>query len=67
MSKHGGRAEIRKFVEDLKNHGLRFDLNPTHAGGDLMKVEVFWHDYVRQMNESVRERAAKVLKGRSDG
>jgi hypothetical protein len=54
---------LREFAE----HGLRFDLNPTH---DLSytrteagtRAAEFWHQYIKRMDERVRERAQEALK-----
>lgn len=49
---------LRGVLEDFVEHGLRADLNPTH---DLRKPEEFWHSYIRQIEESVRQRAEAAL------
>ena len=65
--RHGGRKELRAFVQDLANAGLRFDLNPTHRrpiglpSETLLAVEQFWHQYARRMDDSIRERAKAAL------
>jgi hypothetical protein len=50
---------LEAALTDLRDHGLRFDLIPTHRPGD----EEFWHDYIRRMDNSARERARHALEG----
>jgi len=58
--------KLLEFVEELRDHGLRFDLSPTH---DLRYAQTqegkdaaqFWHSYIRQMDESIRRRAVGAL------
>ena len=52
---------LREFVQDLHDKGLRFDLNPTM---DCGTIDVLWGgflDYIKRMDESIRERAAMAL------
>jgi len=60
-------ASLRAGVQDMVDHGLRFDLTPTH---DLGHPEEFWHQYAKRMDEAIRERAEAMLSaqaGRSEG
>lgn len=61
MAKHGNRKALREFVEDLANHGLRFDLNPTHKFKDMITSETFWHEYAKRMDLETRKRAQSAL------
>lgn len=55
----------RKFEEaliDYRNQGLRFDLNPT-LDFNISQTDMlaWWHQYIRSMDASVRERAENAL------
>lgn len=59
---------LRKFVRDLRDHGLSFDLTPTHDVRYLLTPEgrvagEFWHDYIKRMDERIRLRARGALGG----
>lgn len=58
--------EVVAALRDFKDHGLRFDLNPTHDLSYVVTEEgraaaMWWHEYIRRMDKSVRERAATAL------
>lgn len=50
---------LEEALEDLKNHGIRFDLNPTI---DLNKPEMSYLDYIKRIDASIRQRAEEALK-----
>lgn len=58
--------ELEAALIDYRDHGLRFDLNPTH---DLRYAQteegraaaMFWHAYIKDMDECVRRRARNAL------
>lgn len=63
-------AKLREALEDFRDHGLRFDLNPTKKlpiTGKIMSHEwaadneAWWHDYIKAMDDRVRQRAADAL------
>lgn len=58
--------KVMEFLEDLRDHGLRFDLNPTHcltyaSTEEGREAALFWHSYIRRMDESIRTRAIEAL------
>jgi hypothetical protein len=59
------RATVRHYEEtlqDMKDSGVRFDMNPTKSFSmDFMKNESWWHEYIRKIDLSVRDRAANTL------
>lgn len=48
----------KEFLEDVRDNGLRFDLNPTYNPNE---AHAFFHDYMRRMDRSIRERAKDAL------
>ncbi len=56
-----------KFVRDLAEHGIRFDLNPTVQWGgensedELQSLGNAYLDYIKRIDESMRERAKDAL------
>lgn len=53
---------LRILLQDFANHGLRFDLNPTHMlSGGWEESERFWHAYFKDANDSLKRRARKAL------
>lgn len=53
-------TRLRRELEDFRDHGLRADLHPTY---DLNNSHGFWHEYIAQIDESVRNRAKDALDG----
>ena len=49
---------LREALNDLKENGTRFDLNPTH---DLNNPEQFFHGYIKRIDDSIRMFAQKAL------
>lgn len=58
---------LLNFVRDLKDHGLRFDLNPTVAWRGSTAEEQTetlaraYLEYINRMDSSIRERALSAL------
>lgn len=54
-----------KAMEDvlrvMASQGLQMDLIPTHAMDNLDSVETFWHRYIAQADQRVRESAQSAL------
>lgn len=42
-------------LSELADVGLRCDMNPTHDMSSEESIEMFWHDYLRRVDESLRE------------
>jgi len=64
--------DLEAALRGFKDDGLRFDLNPTHdlryaATEEGRAAAMWWHDYIRRMDQSVRERAASALETKGDG
>lgn len=49
---------MKELLEDMRDNGLRFDLNPTY---NLNEPHEFFHAYIKRMDESIRYRAAEAL------
>ena len=43
-----------KILKDLSKYGLKMDLNPTHMLGDYIQSEIFWHGYIKDADNYVR-------------
>lgn len=56
-------VELEAVLQDIADHGLRFDLNPTHKIDTRDSSEMFWHAYAKRMDDSIRERAKDALGG----
>jgi hypothetical protein len=52
-------AALHSALADIRDHGTRFDLNPTHRAGD----EAFWHGYLLRIDRAIRDRARAALDG----
>ena len=55
-------SRLEEGLRDFWEHGTRFDLNPT--GGftnNGFEIPGGWHDYIKRMDDSVRERAHEIL------
>lgn len=52
-----GLLEAQAALADFRDHGTRFDLNPTHRFGD----EAFWHGYLLRIDAGIRQRAGIAL------
>lgn len=46
---------MRKALEDLRDNGLRFDLNPTVCWKDEFSLHLAYTDYIKRMDERARE------------
>lgn len=58
----GREKYFRNLLQDFANHGLRFDLNPTHMlSGGREESERFWHAYFKDANDSLKRRAREAL------
>lgn len=49
---------MKELLEDMRDNGLRFDLNPTY---NLNEPHEFFHAYIKHIDASIRERAAGAL------
>ncbi len=52
---------LEAALRDFQQYGLRCDLNPTHEFGSTMTIETFWLDYIKRVDEIVRQRAKTAL------
>jgi hypothetical protein len=59
--------ELEQCLRDYEQHGLRADLNPTQPMGDWMEVSRFYLDYLKRIEESVKDRARTALAKRGKG
>lgn len=58
-------AKYREALSDFVENGLRFNLNPTQFIESWELVTAFLK-YIKRMDESVRERARRALKGEQE-
>jgi len=49
---------LRSFVNDVAEHGVRFDLNPTI---DSRGADAAYLAYIQRIDKSMRERASDAL------
>lgn len=66
-SREAGDAEVLAFVQDVADHGLRADMNPTHDCSSVESRETFWHRYIRRVDEALRSRAKAAIAARGQG
>lgn len=57
--------KYRKALEDIRDYGLRCDLNPTRVrsgSDDTLSEEMWWTHYLASADRSLRSRAAAALR-----
>lgn len=52
---------LRATLLDMREHGTRFDLNPTMAWKDEDTLALGYLEYIKRIDEAVRKRAAAAL------
>lgn len=57
-------AALREALEDISKHGLRADMNPTQPVGNWKEVTIFFLDYLKRIDDSLKERARAALEGK---
>jgi hypothetical protein len=54
--------EAKSALDDFLGIGVRADLNPTQPMGDWEEVSRFYLQYLKSIDDSVRDRARQALK-----
>lgn len=52
---------MEEALVDLRDHGLRFDTNPTLMGGNSMDIAGHFYNYVQRMDARAREIGENTL------
>lgn len=64
------REQVEKAVAELadfRDHGLRFDLRPTHNHPSTLASETFWHRYIADADSDIRQRAHLAIAALQSG
>lgn len=55
---------LRTFVADLRDAGVRHDLNPSmivHSGNQFVEASMFYTNYLKSIDDLIRARASRAL------
>ncbi len=55
------RDKFREALVDMRDNGVRFDLNPTVGWNDEASLAMAYLNYIKRIDESVREYARDAL------